>query len=1273
MTDTEAAAAPVPPPNDLQAPAPPVAENEPPALAEFRKKAVHEPTFRRLRRTLREDGDWRSLATLMTLHAHAIAEAGAAGNRVVDLCLQAAEVWSARVEDLEQTAYVLALAFRTAPTREDVFEKLRDAYRALDWGSPLATLLRWRLEYVKRVNPAGVPQVFVELGEVGEYQFNNIERAIALYKQALALNPKTTSAWRNLIRLHVSAGAWLQAADLMNSELKHLDPAADADRFSELHLGLARIEHEQLDNIAAAAQHIHMALKASPDSVRALRAFGVLYLGSGKATEDGLAKAADVFYKAAKLARDQGEEREALKLARRSTALRPDHYDAGTLLAELLTARERWMELAELYATWIDYVQGEDAYGIWFARGDLLETRLSRREEARLCFEMASQFEEIGGDSWLRLERLYADLGNDHALVALYELFAEHIPDRITTEHMLTAARVYRENLNDDERASSFFYKVLEREPFNAEAFEGYKEHWRRKNNWLHLRDVILYQIDQAINYQGEHSPLRDPKFAEHFAEVAEICETRLGDIQGAIDAWNLMARCYRRDRRPREQLKRIERRTAEWEAAEQEQFDALAMYDDDQQRLGPLRKLAKLYRERLVDSERAMAVYDELVNTAPDDKLVLDGLIEVYERTGSWEACIELLRQQYDSSRAPAERVTLLRRMAELWQNELRAPGDAIWACEEILTFDENDLDALHRLQTLYKDHEQYDPLYSCLERESKLASDPKDKIRLLRRMANTAELHLEDQARATDCWYDLHDLDPHNLEIIDKLITAYDQAAQHEELADLLGRIAASKRTPKIRQLDYSLRLGALAEQTLRDPDRACSAYERALRIHRYHRGAIEALTRLYREIQSWHSLAATLETLKELADSDEEVLSVGWEQAEVLADHLDNATAALRVLEQLAAEVTPGNRDVALRLIDLYERAGQHRKLIRHAEILLLSSNEIDERRELFGKIGRAWIELADSRAATSAFSRFRAEFPDDPEGIRLEAELREAGGDHMGTLELLSQQIKSLRDMNEKVKTLERMAEVCERAGEPKRGLTLLGRALTISEEPEEFLDRIEAFAARHELFRDLLSLLATRFSELVEAGNTVGQVLLCLRAARVADTHLGDPEMAFSWARKGYFIALEHGLDSVPSLDLLETLAEKHSLWELMLGVSEQELKLRAGTPAHEDYATINLLMNASEIALERLEDPTRALSYLHRAHDLRPTDGELAEQIKALAERYELWRSLIELHERQLRRSESSLERFEACVEIARIYEKKLGDPPGAFNYLIRT
>ncbi|MEZ4429884.1 MAG: hypothetical protein R3A51_19570 [Nannocystaceae bacterium] len=890
-----------------------------------------------------------------------------------------------------------------------------------------------------------------------------------------------------------------------------------------------------------------------------------------------------------------------------------------------------------------------------------------------MCFETASQYEAIDGQAWQRLETLYADLGDDHALVSLYEARVEHMPESMTTEQLLTAARVYRDNLKDDERASFFFYKVLEREPFNPIAFEGYKEHWRRKNNWLHLRDLILYQIDQAMSYQGDGSPLRDPAFAQEFIEVAEICVKRLGDIHGAIDVWNRMAQCYPRDPRPRTELAAIDKRSRAWERAEQAQFDELARTSDPEGRMIPLRRLSALYSERLVDAERAMEVYDELVATAPDDRAVMDGLIEVYERTGSWDAVIQLLRQQYEVSRSPGERVDLLRRMAELWHHELESHEDAIWACNEILTFHEGDLEALHRLQTLYNEHSHHEAHYDCLERELRLSEDPADKIRLLRQMANVAEHHLQDSARSSAAWYELHDLDPHNLEVVDKLIVAYEQAAQWAELADLLGKTASSKRTPKIRQLDYSLRLGYLAQDTLHDPDRACSAFERAVRIHRYHRGAVESLTRLYREIKSWHSLAATLGTLREIVDSDEEALQIGWEQAEVLAEQLDNAPAAIRVLEQLAAEVAVGNRDVSLRLLELYERAQQPRKLIRQAEILLLSSNALDERRDLFASIARAWIEVGDAKAAASAFSRFRAEFPDDPEGVRIEAELREAGGDHAGTLALLEQQLAAFEHIDEKLSTLEHMAKVCERMGEPRRGLALLGRALSITPDPESSLTTIETYAARHGLWKDMLALLSNRYTELSSGADPDGQMAACMRSARIAAEELGDPQMAFSWGKKAYFVALEHRLDAGPALDFLEALAEKHALWEELLGVTEQELKVRSQSSAIEDYATINLLLTSSEIALTRLADPARAINYLHRAHELRPDDKDLARQIEDLAKKHGKFQELIRLGERRMRQAGSALARFEVCIDIARIYEKDLEDPAGSFHYLRRT
>src|SRR5690606_9491228 len=104
--------------------------------------------------------------------------------------------------------------------------------------------------------------------------------------------------------------------------------------------------------------------------------------------------------------------------------------------------------------------------------------------------------------------------------------------------------KIFHHQLDDHERAALFYFKVLERAPFDAEAFEGYKDHFRRKHAWQALRDLILYQIDQAINaaHAGQASPIHVEGFAEEFVELAEICERRLGDVDGAVHAWTRMS-----------------------------------------------------------------------------------------------------------------------------------------------------------------------------------------------------------------------------------------------------------------------------------------------------------------------------------------------------------------------------------------------------------------------------------------------------------------------------------------------------------------------------------------------------------------------------------------------------------------------------------------------------------------------------------------------------------------------------------------------------------
>ena len=1258
---------------DLPCPLPPPAVGEPVELGAYRKSSGSDDAFLKARRSLREAENWAALASLLVLHAAAIRDPGKVG----ELSFQAYELWNDRVKDRTQAAHALVRALQAQPENVRPYEHLRKLYEGLNAHTELATLLRWRIEHLRRHDRNAVPAALIELGQLYENQFYDIHEATVLYRKALEQTPGDRNASEQLIRLHLAAGAWPRAMELINAELARLDAARDKARFAELHLRLARIESQQLENIPAAAVHLQAALKAGPDNIAALRAFGVLYLGSGKASNEGLAKAADVFFRAAKLARAQSDDRQALGLLRRTLALKPDHFEAGNALAELLAAKERWMELDELYGAWLGYISEADSYSLWLQRGELLETHLSRREEARACFAMASRFEVAGGEAWQRLETLLRELSDHHGYVGLIERWVEQAPHKTPTDRLLSAARVARDELGDEERAAVFFYKVLEREPFNAEAFEGYKEHWRRKNNWTHLAELLLYQIDQAQQIQGAQSPIARSDFAENFAELADVYERRLGDLGGALGAWNRMAAAYPQDWRPREQIARIDKRARLLDNMVVSQENELARTHEPARRFEVLRRLTQAQRERMTDPQRTITLYHEMLGLAQGDAATIKSLGEMYERTGAFDQVIDLLRAQHDATRSVSQRVVLLRRMAEIWHNELRQPREALWACEQILGYSQGDSDALHRLQSLCAELAEAAGEFDALARELQLVGEPATRARVLRRMVDVAERKLQDPQRTAQACQQLLSLDPHNMEILDKMIGVYDAIGRHEELANLLGKAAASAKTPPIRQLDYLMRLGHLAETTLSDHDLACSAFERVLRIHRDHRGAVEALTRLYRALGSWHGLAAALGNLQDMVDSDEEAIAIGWERAEVLADKLDNPTSAVRVLEQLASSAAVGNRDIAARLLELYERASQFDKLIRHAEVMLLSITELDQRRELYEMIARSWlVHFQAQDKALASFQRFLAETPDDADGLRIMGELQTLTGDHAGTLATLERRLELSRDPAEQVVTLEQMAEVCETGlGHAKRALQLLGRALSIAPGSRDLKQKIEAFAEAHRMWKDLLVVYAERFSEMSARGENRGQIEICMSAASAAEQRIGDAELAFAWAKKAYFVALRAGMDAAVVLDRLETLAEQHGLWNQMLEVHEQELALQESSksPNYGDYGTIALLLSAAEVARERLGDPQRSLGFLQRAYKLRPEDDELARQIEATAEAHELWPALVELHEARLARARTGLARFESCNAIAKVYERHLAEPDKAFYWLRRA
>ena len=418
--------------------------------------------------------------------------------------------------------------------------------------------------------------------------------------------------------------------------------------------------------------------------------------------------------------------------------------------------------------------------------------------------------------------------------------------------------------------------------------------------------------------------------------------------------------------------------------------------------------------------------------------------------------------------------------------------------------------------------------------------------------------------------------------------------------------------------------------------DPELAKSSFESVLRSRPDHRGALEALVRLYRREDAVQPLCAILGKLQELAETQEDAFRIGWERAEILSEELDSPQEAADILEKLSDGLAGGSREVATTLLDLYERSEQWRSLIKQAEVVLLATESTDERRRLYELISNTWRDrLEDKRAALSAYARYVTEFNQDLAALWNLAELQLEVDEVEAAIVSLERRLTLADDLGLRTSTLEQMSEIGEeRLQNPPRALEYLRRALTLDPRNDMLVDKIREMAERHQLWAELLRISEQRFAYAQSEQDPELQVAIAEEATELAEHKQQDARAAFDWSQRGYFVAIAADRPADTILSTLERLAQEQSLWTEMLGVIEREIEFFESRGIVEDgsFDAVSRLVTASEIAEEHLGDPERAVGFLQRAHRLRPADEQLADRLEQTAERYNLWQAVIELH-----------------------------------------
>jgi tetratricopeptide (TPR) repeat protein len=1089
------------------------------------------------------------------------------------------------------------------------------------------------------------------MAQVMSQHIAKLERAVASpasRAEVTTVHLKTVESARKIYR---ALGDFASVVRLYELELA---ATTDAKRRAELLLGWGRVLGEKLGDLEGAAQRIGEVVRLRPRDDKALEALAAVYAHPKWIGADGPERGAALYHQVARRRHEAGDIDNAVAVLRKALQAVPGHVEASDLLERILYDANRLPDLDRYYRERVANARSdEERMDFLFKRAQLAESDLANPAEARRAYEDIVAIEPPGGPASQHLAQMYQS-GQDYGKLAeLREKQLEAATDPQFRLGLLTElASLYRDRLGDKEQAAVYLHAILQIDPGNAEALQAYADHFRQRGDWRELCDLLEFALEHA---QSTGAP--PEVLAPRLEEIAVIAEGKLGDADRALVAWQKLETVNPSYERAREAQKRILLKAKQWDrmvtVLEREAEGAA----EPAQKAEILRRLARVYIEKLNAPERAAAVYQQILAQDPRDLVALRALMESYERGERWAELTKLLRDQLELVSSKQEKLTHLRRLLVLYDERVGDLAQGSWAAAEILKLLPGDREALTRLEAILERSDDKQRLVQTLEYHTRYTATAEEKVHLIHRIADLLHNHLGEVEKATSYWEQLAKLAPGDPAALDALATAYEKLGKPEDLARVLEQQIQRSAGDPAAQAECLRRLARLASESLEQPARAQRAWEDLLKVLPTDREALEELTLAYEGKGEWRALVAILEKRIPLAEDPATALQLALERARVLEEDLRNADEAMRALEQIIAELDPRSVEAHDRLRHVAEAKQDWARVVSVAERQLFLTEDPKERAARALEIGLLWRDrLEDPTKAMAAFERVIEIDPNHSQALYALAPLYQVAGDSERLIFTDERLLQQAKDPEERRRLMFEIADTCQTAlGEARMAFEWYRRAY--QEQPDEqTLGRLEAVAEAHGLWEDLIQVYAGERSRSSEPAE---QVDVALKVAGLCEQRLRSPVRAF--------LVLRDALTSDPAgarlLPELERLAGETADWKGLLDVYA---RVAHGRPTPEER--VELLRKRAGVREERLSDPAGALDEHLRSFALRPELEDTHREILRLAEVTGRWEDALSMEAQVFARAATVEEKVEIAKKAAALVEEKVKDRVRAFR-----
>lgn len=563
----------------------------------------------------------------------------------------------------------------------------------------------------------------------------------------------------------------------------------------------------------------------------------------------------------------------------------------------------------------------------------------------------------------------------------LWQAFRQQKTASAITQHLEEKLwMLYRFIMPDESQAQILCKHLIETLPLDDELVLDQLQR-ALKNDDIDATAAIL---DRAIERLGN-----SPKIQFYRSLLADISQFRFEDREHALDVLS--------NAQDEANLIQLHQQTLLFKDCQRVDglLDALArtleFVNTPELKADQLYQIACIFRDEIEDQlDTAIEVFNEANKLCPTHEPTIEALAEYYTREGDWEHLAQLfedeiadasLHQRVDFS--PEVFISRHARLARLYEDKLHFALKAFNHYQAILKFRADDIDALKGASRMAQSIGNWTELLQLYAAAEGCTQDPHEHIYLLERIAQIADVYLNDADTACTALEALRGISDKHDTTTSALARLYLKLKKWDDLIALTDEEIESAENPEYKAT-LLCRNAEISETALSNIPQAVLYYEKARAAFNSCRTAADELERLYAVQKAWEKLANHLKSIVDLTPDTKLKGAKLRKVAAILNQKLGLETEAVEVYEA-ALRINPQDTVSKTFLFDHYRSHEKWDDLIR-----LL---KIDCNRE--GTLGAKWlshywigrIELYHKNSPQNALEAFKKAFLASPDDLIL----------------------------------------------------------------------------------------------------------------------------------------------------------------------------------------------------------------------------------------------------------------------------------------------